>query len=253
MARDVQPGVGRMSRAVETVMVTGSSRGIGLELVRQSLERGRRVIAASRASSPELDAVGAAHRDRFILVRMDPGDEESIISARKSLEGRVDVLHLLINNAGVYSKWSENWNADATLFDTVTRDELMDVYRINAVGPMLVIQHFLNLLRHSRRGRILNLSSLLGSVSVRTSPGDYAYSASKAALNIMTRALAAELTPDGIVAIVITPGWVRTEMGGRAAPLTPRESAEGILDVAGRLTPRDAGRFIDYQGEEQPW
>jgi NAD(P)-dependent dehydrogenase (short-subunit alcohol dehydrogenase family) len=118
---------------------------------------------------------------------------------------------------------------------------------------MLVIQHFLNLLRHSRRGRILNLSSLLGSVSVRTSPGDYAYSASKAALNIMTRALAAELAPDGIVAIVITPGWVRTEMGGRAAPLTPRESAEGILDVAGRLTPRDAGRFIDYQGEEQPW
>jgi|SRR5687768_7425073 len=242
-----------MTRPVETVMVTGASRGIGLELVRQSLERGRRVIAASRQSSPELDEVGAAHTDHFVPLRMDPGNEDSIIDARNSLDGHVDVLHLLINNAGIYSKWSANWNAEATQFDTVTRDELMDVYRINAVGPMLVIQHFLNLLRHSRRGRILNLSSLLGSVSVRTSPGDYAYSASKAALNIMTRALAAELAPDGIVAIAITPGWVRTEMGGHAAPLTPRESARGILDVAGRLTPRDAGRFVDYQGKEQPW
>ena len=242
-----------MTRTVETVMVTGASRGIGLELVRQSLERGRRVIAASRHSSRELDTIGRAHADRFILLPLDPGDEESIIRARQSLEGRVDVLHVLFNNAGIYSRWSQNWNADATLFDTVTRDELLDVYRINTVGPMLIIQHFLNLLRHSRRGRILNLSSLLGSVSVRTSPGDYAYSASKAALNIMTRTLAAELAPDGIVAIAITPGWVRTEMGGEGAPLTPRESAQGLLDVAGRLTPRDAGRFIDFRGEDQPW
>ena len=242
-----------MTRAVETVMVTGASRGLGLELVRQCLERGRRVIAASRRSSPELDGLGARHPDWFIPLELDPGSEQSIVRARQSLEGRVDALHLLINNAGIYSKWSANWNADATLFDTVTGDELLDVYRINTVGPMLVTQHFLNLLRHSRRGRILNLTSLLGSVSVRTSPGDYAYAGSKAALNIMTRALAAELLPDGIIAIVITPGWVRTEMGGRAAPLTVRESAEGILEVAGRLTPRDAGRFVDYQGEEQPW
>lgn len=238
---------------METVMVTGASRGLGLELVRQSLENDRRVVAASRRSSAELDLLRSAHAERIIPLTLDPGDAESIVAARRSLEGMVDAIHVLINNAGIYSKHSAYWNPDATLFDTVTQDELVDVFRINAAGPMLVTQHFLNLLRASRRGRILNLTSRLGSVSVRTSGGDYAYSASKAALNIMTRSLAAELAPEGIVAIVITPGWVRTEMGGRGAKLTPEESARGILDVAARLTPKDAGRFVDYQGKDQPW
>lgn len=238
---------------METVMVTGASRGLGLEFVRQSLAHDRRVIAASRRSSPELDMLRSAHADRLVPLTLDPGDVESIVAARRSLEGRVDAIHVLINNAGIYSKHSTYWNPDATLFDTVTQDELVDVFRINAAGPMLVTQHFLNLLRASRRGRILNLTSRLGSVSVRRSGGDYAYSASKAALNIMTRSLAAELAPEGIVAIVITPGWVRTEMGGRGAKLTPEESVRGILDVAARLTPKDAGRFVDYQGKDQPW
>ncbi|HEX6644184.1 MAG TPA: SDR family oxidoreductase, partial [Gemmatimonadales bacterium] len=83
--------------------------------------------------------------------------------------------------------------------------------------------------------------------------GDYAYAASKAALNIMTRALAAELAPEGITVVAITPGWVRTRMGGMSATLSPEESVRGILRTADRLRPKDAGRFIDHLGHDQPW
>ena len=234
-------------------MVTGSSGGIGLELARQAAARGDRVVAASRQGSAALRQLVAAHPDRVIELALDPGSQESVIAARAGLEGRVDAIDILINNAGVYSRWSRHWDPDATLFDTVTQDELVDTFRINAAGPMLVIEHFLNLVRASSRGRILNVSSRVGSVSAKTTGGDYAYAASKAALNIMTRALAAELAPEGIVVIAITPGWVRTEMGGRSAALSPEESVRGILAVAAKLTPKDAGRFLDYQGEDQPW
>jgi NAD(P)-dependent dehydrogenase (short-subunit alcohol dehydrogenase family) len=238
---------------METLMVTGASAGIGLEIVRQAAARGDRVIAASRQGSPALRKLAGAHPDRVLELTLDPGSQESVIAARADLDGRVEAIDILINNAGVYSRWSRHWDPDATLFDTVTQEELVDTFRINAAGPMLVIEHFLNLVRASRRGRILNLSSLVGSVSQKTSGGDYAYAASKAALNIMTRALAAELAPEGITVIALTPGWVRTEMGGSEATLSPAESVRGILSVAARLTPKDAGRFLDYQGEEQPW
>jgi len=234
-------------------MVTGSSGGIGLELARQAAARGDRVVAASRQGSAALRKLVAAHPDRVIELALDPGSQESVIAARAGLEGRVDAIDILINNAGVYSRWSRHWDPDATLFDTVTQDELVDTFRINAAGPMLVIEHFLNLVRASSRGRILNVSSRVGSVSAKTTGGDYAYAASKAALNIMTRALAAELAPEGIAVVAITPGWVRTEMGGRSAALSPEESVRGILAVAAKLTPKDAGRFLDYQGEDQPW
>src|SRR5690606_16268031 len=189
----------------ETVMVTGASRGIGLELTRQSLERGDQVIAATRGPAPALDALAESHGPRLIRLTMDVGSVDSIIAARQALEGSVDAIDLLFNNAGTYSHLSEHWDPDATRFDTVTQEELLEVFRINAAGPMIVTQHFLNLVRASKRGRILNLSSLVGSISAKTGGGDYSYAASKAALNIMTRALAAELAPENIVVMVITP------------------------------------------------
>lgn len=234
-------------------MVTGASRGIGLELARQALGRGDRVIATTRRPSAEVDALAAEHGSRLVQLRLDVGSVDSIVEAHADLEGQVDAIDILVNSAGTYSHQSENWDPDATLFDTVTQEELLEVFRINAAGPMLVTQHFLNFVRASTRGRIVNLSSLVGSVSSKTGGGDYAYAASKAALNIMTRALAAELAPEGIIVLAVTPGWVRTRMGGAAATLAPEESVRGLLSTIGKLKIRDAGTFIDYQGEPQPW
>lgn len=238
---------------METVMVTGASRGIGLELARQALAAGHRVIATTRGPSGELDALGAKHPGRLIRLTLDVGSVESIVAARNALGDAVSRIDILVNNAGMYSHTSESWNPEATLFDMLTQEELVEAFRVNAAGPMIVIQHFLNLIRASPRGRILNLSSLVGSVTSKSGPGDYAYAASKAALNIMTRSLAAELAPEGIIVIAITPGWVRTRMGGSRAALSPEESVRGLLETAARLTPADSGRFIDYLGREQPW
>ena len=234
-----------------TTMVTGASRGIGLELVRQSLERGDTVIATTRRPAPPLEQMQAAHGVRLVHVVADLADEASIARSFEAVAARVDAIDLLINNAGMYSTRVQSWNPDATRLDTVTQEELVEVFRVNAAGPIVLVRHYLDLLRSG--ARILNVSSLSGSVSAKSSAGDYAYAASKAALNIMTRALAAELAPRGIVAIAITPGWVRTEMGGAHASLGVEESVRGMLAIADGLRRSDAGRFVDYQGEDQPW
>ena len=234
-----------------TAMVTGASRGLGLELARQLLERGDTVVATTRSPAPRLAELGAAHGSRFVHVVADLADEDSIARSRGDVAARVDGLDLLVNNAGMYSTRVQSWSPEATRLETVTQAELMEVFRVNAAGPIVLVRHYLDLLRPG--ARVLNVSSLSGSVGAKTSAGDYAYSASKAALNIMTRALAAELAPRKIVVVAITPGWVRTEMGGAHAALAPEVSVRGMLDVAASLTAADAGRFLDYQGEDQPW
>lgn len=250
MARDDQPhGVGLI---VEVVLVTGASRGIGHEVVRQCAARGDRVVATARSEG----AVQALQRelgDRGIALRCDVSSDASIAEARRALEGHVGRVDLLVNSAGLYSLHADHWDPSQTMFDTVSRAELDTVFDVNAAGAMLVIKAMLDLLRRSERPRILNLSSLMGSVSARTSPGDYAYAASKAALNIMTRSFAAEFRRDGIIAVAMTPGWVRTDMGGRGAALSPEESVRTLLATADRLTIEQSGTFIDYRGVAQPW
>lgn len=238
---------------METVLVTGCGRGIGLEFVRQLLARGDRVIGTTRRPAPALTALTASAGDRFVHLTLDSGDERSTRDARAALGTRVAAIDVLVNNAGMYSTKSPNWNPEATTFEALDADDLTQTLRVNAIGPMLVVREFFDLLSESRRGRIVNMSSLLGAVSAKTTGGDYAYAASKAALNIMTRALAADLAPRGIVVIAMTPGWVRTEMGGAQAELSAEESVRGMLQVIGGLAAADAGRVVDYAGEDQPW
>jgi NAD(P)-dependent dehydrogenase (short-subunit alcohol dehydrogenase family) len=235
-----------------TILVSGASRGIGRELVRQCLERGDDVVAIVRRAASAAD-LRAEFGSRPVILECDVTDDVALRDARRSLEGRVAAVDVLVNSAGRYSLISDNWDPGRTTFDALTHDELRQIFDVNAAGPMLVIRAFLDLLRRSPRPRILNLSSLLGSVSDRTRPGDYAYAASKAALNIMTRVFAAEFRPQGIIAVAVTPGWVHTDMGGTGASLSPQESVRGLLALADSLTLADSGRFVDYQGETQPW
>lgn len=234
------------------VFVTGASRGIGHEVVRQCAARGDRVAAAAR-SERSLEALAREFGDAVVPLHCDVSDDASILEARRQIEQHTDRIDLLVNSAGLYSLHADHWDPLATSFDTLSRAELNTVFDVNASGAMLVIKAMLPLLRRSDRPRILNLTSLMGSVSARTSPGDYAYAASKAALNIMTRSFAAEFHAEGIIAVAITPGWVRTDMGGAGAALSPEESVRGLLATADQLTLAQSGTFIDYAGVTQPW
>lgn len=232
---------------MKRVLITGSNRGIGLALARESLARGDRVFATCRHpdEADELHAVAAEHGDRLTILRLDVTDEETIAESVEAVKSQEDGLELLINNAGISPSGERLGRLDA--------DTMLHTFHVNAVGPMMVAQGTLDLLRSGDDPKILNISSRLGSLTQKSSGGRYSYSSSKAALNMLTRALAFDLRSDGIAVLTMHPGWVQTDMGGSGAPVAPAESARGILQVADELTMSHTGEFYTYQGREVPW
>ena len=235
------------------VLITGAGRGLGLEFARRYLERGDRVFATCRrpAAAPTLAALAAAHEDRLTIVPLDVTDARSIRAARAAVGRKVDGLDLLINNAGMYSP---RGSADPTerLGELRFEDALL-LLRANAVGPLIVTQQYLDLLVVGRRSRVVAISSEYGSVSENTAGFPYYYAASKAALNMLMRSLAAEARGRGIVTALLDPGWVSTDMGGPEAPVTPARSVAGMMRVIDGLGARDSGRFFTWEGRAAPW
>lgn len=131
-------------------------------------------------------------------------------------------------------------------------DGFAKTLEVNVLAPLKVVQTFLPLLRQSAYPRVINISSKMGRMEFSTSDR-IAYRASKAALNKVTQGLATDLREDGIAVIAMHPGWVRTDMGGSSADITPGESAKGILRVAENLSIEDTGRFIDWDGTPRSW
>ena len=231
---------------MKRVLITGSNRGLGLALAGESLDRGYRVFATCRRpdEAQELRRLQDRNPDLVTILRLDVTDEESIQGAVDAVAVQVDGLDLLINNAGI--------NPDEYL-GGLAADTMLHTYHVNSVGPILVAQAYLDLLRAADDARVLNISSTSGSLAQKSSGGGYSYSSSKSALNMLTRALAFDLRSVGIVVIAIHPGWVRTDMGGASAPLSPAASARGILDVADDVDGEDTGSFLRHDGRGAPW
>ena len=232
---------------MKRVLMTGSNRGIGLALARESLARGDRVFATCRHpdEADDLHALAADYADRLTILRLDVTDEETIEASVEAVQSEEDGLELLINNAGVSPSGERLGRLDA--------DTMLNTFHVNAVGPVIVAQAYLDLLRSGHDPKIVNISSRLGSLAQKSSGGRYSYSSGKAALNMLTRALAFDLRSDGITVLTMHPGWVQTDMGGSGAPVAPSDSAQGILRVADELTMSDTGEFYTYQGREVPW
>ena len=160
----------------------------------------------------------------------------------------------MINNAGVAPK--------ATRYNMVTEDQMTNTLRINLIAPLFLSKAFLPMLKANQGGLIVNMSSSLGSIEHNTKVmpsggsggGQYPYRTSKAGLNMMTRSLNIDLENLNIGVIAIHPGWVRTDMGGKYATLSPEESVRGILNVIANYDKdKHNGNFIDYQGCIFPW
>lgn len=222
-----------------TVLVTGANRGLGLELARQYAAAGWQVIGTARSpkSATELAALGVR------VLQLDVADDASVARLASAL-GETS-LDLLINNAGIMDR-----NGSLEEVDVATMARVLDV---NALGPMRVTKALLPALRRGQTRQVVSITSGLGSIADNTSGDFYGYRESKAALNMFIRSLAADLADEGFTCIVISPGWVQTDMGGSNANLTPAESVRAMRAVFDNLTPAASGRFYNHDGSLLPW
>jgi NAD(P)-dependent dehydrogenase (short-subunit alcohol dehydrogenase family) len=226
------------------VVITGANRGIGLELVRQYLARGDSVHAGVRTPdrSGALTALVEPAAGRLRIDACDVGLETRVRSFAAAVTEPIDVL---INNAGVRSRPDE--------LDELDLDGALRMLHVNALGPLRVARALLPMLRRACRAKIANIGSGLGSIGNNNEGGAYGYRMSKAALNMATRSLAHDLRGDGILAVVLSPGWVQTDMGGSDAPTPVADSAAGLIKVIDRLDMQDSGGYFGFQGERIPW
>ena len=231
---------------VRVALVTGANRGIGFEVCRQLTGKDfvvlltARDLAKAKAAADKLKSAGVIEP-----VVLDVGDASSIKHAAAEVERRYGRLDVLINNAGInYDTWetAEKADIDGTVMETVAT---------NLLGPWRVCQAFLPLLRKSRAGRIVNVSSESGSLA-RMGAGPPAYQVTKAALNALTRTLAAELNGTQILVNAVCPGWVATDMGGAGAPRSVEEGAAGIVWAATLPQNGPTGGFF-RDGKPLPW
>jgi NAD(P)-dependent dehydrogenase (short-subunit alcohol dehydrogenase family) len=237
-----------------TVLVTGASRGLGLEFVRQYAAEGWQVLAGVRdpARAPALSEC----RQNFTNIEILPLDlarHEGIDQAAMALRGQpIDVL---INSAGTMGRGS--FAAEGLAFGrfgTSDYSDWADVFRLNVMGPMKMAEAFVEHVASSSQKKIVTLTSILGSIEKNRIGGLYAYRASKAAVNAMMRSMAIDLARShGIAATAIHPGWVRTDMGGPRADIDAPTSIAGMRRVIAALTIETAGRYWMYDGSELPW
>jgi len=230
---------------MSNVVITGSNRGIGLALAKLYAQRGDTVFACCRTPSAaeELQALAKTHA--VTVVALDVGDDGSVAALAKVLvDTSVDTL---INNAGMSGGPAEQQTATHMNFAAWS-----EAFNVNAMGPVRVMQALLPALKHAKNPRVMSITSQLGAISLDMAFA-LAYSASKAALNKFMRLAAIELEPEGIAVGVIHPGWVKTDMGGPSAHITPQESAAGIANVIDQLSLQNTGGFWKWNGSRHEW
>lgn len=225
--------------------VTGTSRGIGLELTRQLVARGDRVVASARnpEASQGLSALHRAHASQIELVTLDVASEASVAALDSAVPaGPIDVL---INNAGVVGKLRSLEDLDF--------DDLLHTFTTDALGPLRVTRALLPRLRQGKAKKIVNISTGMASLADNGSGGAWGYRMAKAALNMATRNLAIALKNEGFACVAVNPGWVKTDMGGSGATMPVEESAQRILRITDELDAQHSGTFLNHDGEPFPW
>ena len=232
---------------MQRILVTGASRGIGLEFVRQYVEQGARIFATCRqpATGRELSALAEQAGERLAVLRMDVTRVGEVAFVAQGVAEETDALDLLINNAGASARGEQVANLDPAT--------MLGIFHLNAVAPMIVAREFLPLLSKGATPKIVNISSTMGSLAGKKSGGHYSYCSSKAALNMLTRALAHDLREAGIGVYALHPGWVKTDMGGKYADIAPEASVRAMRNTIAELDLGQSGGFFTWEGEVHPW
>lgn len=225
-----------------TVLITGANRGIGLEFVRQFAADGWKVIAACR--EPEkADDLERVNGD-VTTQQVDVMSGESVAALAEAIDGQpVDVL---INNAGTYL------DRGVQLGD-LEYDKWAESFDINVLGPIRVAEALVGQVGRSKRRLMVFITSQMGSIAENTSGASYAYRSTKAALNAAVKSMSIDLKPREVACLLLHPGWVRTDMGGKNATLEVRDSVSGMRRVIEGFTLARTGSFLRYDGETIPW
>ncbi|MGE0650955.1 MAG: SDR family oxidoreductase [Alphaproteobacteria bacterium] len=224
-----------------SVLITGANRGLGLEFARQYAADGWRVHAACRMPDRATELAGI--KGDVTVHPLDVTDSGAITALVDALGN--DAIDVLVNNAGVYGRRQSLGRIDYGGWESVLRT--------NVLAPIAMTEAFLPALQRAEKPRVALITSRMGSIADNTSGGYYAYRSSKAALNAAGRSLALDLREQGIVVLMLHPGWVRTDMGGASAPLEPRDSIAALRRIIDGAKMTDSGRFFSYNGSEVPW
>jgi NAD(P)-dependent dehydrogenase (short-subunit alcohol dehydrogenase family) len=222
-----------------TVLVVGATRGIGLEFARQYAADGARVIATfrRRQDADGLRAFGAR------AVPMDALDADSIATLGQQLDGQPIDVALLV--AGIYGD-------DSSDLAPPSREQFDELMGTNVLAPMQLIPLLAQGLQ-AAQGKLVAISSRLGSIGLTTEAKGWLYRASKAALNSVVKSASTQLGARGVVCMALSPGWVRTDMGGPSAPLDVRDSVAAMRRVIAAANRSHNGRFLQYSGEQLEW
>ena len=237
-----------------TVCVTGSNRGIGLQLAKELLENDNTVITTARDVSKAKDLLELQKKygeGKVKITELDVGNENSIKAWASQLATEKIKLDVVINNAGIigtepgYKKWT---------WDLVDQNEMMEVFKVNSVGPLLVSQQLLKHKILNRPALIANVTSKVGSVDDNGSGKGYAYRASKAALNIINKSMSIDLKEEfDVTCMLLHPGWVQTDMTEKRGLIETPECAKGLIKAMEGKYGSLNGRWYDYKGDEIPW
>ncbi|MDA1101121.1 MAG: SDR family oxidoreductase [Proteobacteria bacterium] len=231
---------------MQNIMITGASRGIGLEFVRQYNADGWRIFACCRTpgQASELNDIAARSDGRVTVHQLDV-DQGSSVAALKAEIGD-QPFDVLLNNAGIMGQRNAARGG-------IDYDAWRGCLVTNAMGPMRVAEAFADNVAASTQKKLITISSRMGSIGETSATNSIVYRSSKAAVNMVMKILANDLGPQGVIAICVHPGWVRTDMGGSSADISPEESAGGIRNVIAGLTAADNGGFRNYDGGVIQW
>ena len=231
---------------METVLITGANRGIGLELAARYSQAGARVLACCRdvRAAGELKNLADVH-DHLTVYGVSVSDGESVAELASSIDELP--FDILINNAGTPGPSAEHQSALDMDFSG-----WMETFAVNTMAPLRMLQTFRNNLKAGTRPRAVTITSQMGALDLNM-PVMYAYCSSKAAVNKIMRMISVELSGDGIAVGLLHPGWVKTDMGGASAQISAEESVTGIMSVIDALTLDNTGSFQTWQGESHAW
>ena len=230
---------------MNTILITGSNRGIGLELVKQYADDNWQVIACCRSPDNAKELLALAEANNAISIySLDVSNTQQISDLANKLKGTD--IDILFNNAGIYGPYDAN-------FGNTDEHQWLECLRINTISPMKVTEAFVSHVANSQLKTVATMSSKMGSMADNGSGGSYLYRSSKAAVNAVMKSAAIDLKPKGIKVGIMHPGWVKTDMGGPNAEISARECVQQLKKILSELTLEKSGNFFEIDGSIIPW